>query len=120
MTPVRNPTTSSEEAYNEAQRKTRVRVEQTFGVLKMRFRCLQRYRTLHFAPDRASRIITACAILHNMCHKYNTPEPEYEDEPESHEGNGVEEFGVDSDEPLDLTLVNRGLHRRGQIIRQYF
>lgn len=120
MTPVRSPATRSEEAYNEAHRKTRVRVEQTFGVLKMRFRCLQRYRTLHFSPDRASNIITACAILHNMCHKYNTPDPVYEEEQDSHEDNSAEDVDVDLDEPDQLSLVSRGLYRRSQIIRQYF
>ncbi|XP_064468256.1 putative nuclease HARBI1 [Ornithodoros turicata] len=120
MTPVRSPATSSEEAYNEAHRKTRVRVEQTFGVLKMRFRCLQRYRTLHFSPDRASNIITACGILHNMCHKYNTPEPAYEEEPENYEDNSAGALDIDIDEADDLSVVTRGLSRRSQIIRQYF
>ncbi|XP_077489680.1 uncharacterized protein LOC144100711 [Amblyomma americanum] len=37
------------------------------GVLKSRFRCLQRYRTLHYEPERAMVIIAFCAALHNIC-----------------------------------------------------
>ncbi|XP_064462036.1 putative nuclease HARBI1 [Ornithodoros turicata] len=74
MTPVRTPTTQEEEDYNDAHSRTRVRIEHCFGMLKMRFRCLQRYRTLHFAPDRSCKIINACVVLHNMCITYNTPQ----------------------------------------------
>ncbi|XP_064461550.1 putative nuclease HARBI1 [Ornithodoros turicata] len=120
MTPVRNPATQKEEAYNEAHRKTRVRVEQCFGVLKMRFRCLQRYRTLHFSPDRAANIITACAILHNICQKYNIPDPS-DEEVDDQEGTNEDNFDVDLiEEPLEASLISRGLHRRSHIISQYF
>ncbi|XP_064487717.1 putative nuclease HARBI1 [Ornithodoros turicata] len=74
MTPVRTPTTQEEEDYNDTHSRTRVRIEHCFGMLKMRFRCLQRYRTLHFAPDRSCNIINACVVLHNMCIAYNTPQ----------------------------------------------
>ncbi|XP_077512050.1 uncharacterized protein LOC144122989 isoform X1 [Amblyomma americanum] len=42
-------------------------VERCVGVPKSRFRCLQRYRTLHYEPERAVVIIAACAALHNIC-----------------------------------------------------
>ena len=38
MTPVRNATTAAEEQHNIAHTKTRVTIEQTFGILKSRFR----------------------------------------------------------------------------------
>ncbi|XP_064470212.1 putative nuclease HARBI1 [Ornithodoros turicata] len=60
MTPVRTSTTQEEIDYNDAHSRTRVRIEHCFGMLKMRFRCLQRYRTLHFAPERSFNIINAC------------------------------------------------------------
>ncbi|XP_064469994.1 putative nuclease HARBI1 [Ornithodoros turicata] len=120
LTPVRNPTTGGEEAYNEAHRKTRVRVEQCFGVLKMRFRCLQRYRTLHFSPDRTSNIVTACTILHNMCIKHNVPEPSGEEE-EGNEGSSADSSDIDiPDVPEEGSLLSRGLYKRNEIIRQYF
>ncbi|XP_075553889.1 uncharacterized protein LOC142586892 [Dermacentor variabilis] len=41
-------------------------VERGIGVLKSRFRCLQRYRTQLYNPDRTATIIAACAALHNI------------------------------------------------------
>ncbi|XP_064476102.1 putative nuclease HARBI1 [Ornithodoros turicata] len=98
MTPVRSPTNPEETAYNTAHTKTRCCIERCFGVLKMRFRCLQRYRTLHFAPDRSCNIITACCILHNLCLAYNMNAPtegtesgESEDGEEEHARQSFEE-----------------------------
>ncbi|XP_077507094.1 uncharacterized protein LOC144116251 [Amblyomma americanum] len=42
-------------------------VERTIGVLKSQFRCLQRYRALHYEPEVAAKIVVACAVLHNVC-----------------------------------------------------
>ncbi|KAH7959253.1 hypothetical protein HPB49_009681 [Dermacentor silvarum] len=42
-------------------------VERCIGLLKSRFRCHQRYRALHYEPDRAANIVAACAVLHNLC-----------------------------------------------------
>lgn len=42
-------------------------VERCIGLLKSRFRCLQRYRALHYEPERAANIVAACAVLHNLC-----------------------------------------------------
>ncbi|XP_072142665.1 putative nuclease HARBI1 [Dermacentor andersoni] len=42
-------------------------VERCIGLLKSRFRCLQRYRALHYEPDRTANIVAACAVLHNLC-----------------------------------------------------
>ncbi|KAH6931421.1 hypothetical protein HPB50_024389 [Hyalomma asiaticum] len=41
-------------------------VGRCIGVLKSRFRCLQRYRALLYKPDRAAGIVSACAALHNI------------------------------------------------------
>lgn len=53
--------------YNAAHSKGRCVIERVNGILKSRFRCLLRHRTLHYAPEMAGLIINACAILHNMC-----------------------------------------------------
>lgn len=116
MTPVRSPATEAERKYNEAHCRTRVRVEQAFGVLKMRFRCLQRYRTLHFAPDRAANIVTACAILHNICQKYNISGDNYESEMEERSG-GEEEENPPEDEVGD---PSSGIATRNNIIAAYY
>ncbi|KAH7960968.1 hypothetical protein HPB49_003038 [Dermacentor silvarum] len=42
-------------------------VESCIGLLKSRFCCLQRYRTLLYEQDRAANIVAACAVLHNLC-----------------------------------------------------
>ncbi|XP_077506154.1 uncharacterized protein LOC144115606 [Amblyomma americanum] len=58
---------TAEGQYNAAHASMRCVVERCIGVLKSRFRCLQRYRTLHYEPERAVVIIAACAALHNIC-----------------------------------------------------
>ncbi|XP_064486977.1 putative nuclease HARBI1 [Ornithodoros turicata] len=122
MTPVHNPTTQKEESYNDAHRKTRACTEQCFGLLKKRFRCLQCCRSLHFSPDRSSNIITACAILHNMCLKYSIPDPSGEVQGEDNrEGSDEEDFDEDFlDEPEEASIIARALCKRSQIISQCF
>nr|XP_054934389.1 putative nuclease HARBI1 [Dermacentor andersoni] len=58
--------TSSEGHYNQEHASMRNVVERCIGVLKSKFRCLQRFRTLLYSPDRAARIIYACVALHNI------------------------------------------------------
>ncbi|XP_064467859.1 putative nuclease HARBI1 [Ornithodoros turicata] len=119
LTPVRSPATQKDQAYNKAHCKTRVRIEQCFGVLKMRFRCLHRYRTLHFAPDRACNIITACAVLHTICIDYNLQDPEHEDE-----GSDPDPPAAPEDEWDDVensaSLTAQAVHRRQQVVNRYF
>lgn len=50
-------------------------MERCIGVLKKRFRCLLRYRTLEYTSEKAGHIINACAVLHNMCLRANLPDP---------------------------------------------
>lgn len=76
LTPVLNPSNPHEEAYNDAHAKTRAPIERAFGVLKMRFRCIDRSGgTLLFRPERACGIVTACVVLHNICIKNNVHVP---------------------------------------------
>ena len=58
-----NPAPGLQTAFNLAHSRTRVKVEQTFGILKSRFQCL---RGLRVCPERACDIIVACAVLHNI------------------------------------------------------
>ena len=44
--------------------KTRVIIEQTFGVLKRRFACL--HYGIRLNPERACETVVACAVLHNF------------------------------------------------------
>lgn len=46
----------------------------------MLFRCLLKDRTLHYKPEKASLIINACIVLHNICIANYVPLHEDEDE----------------------------------------
>lgn len=50
-------------SYNEALLKTRVLVEQTFGILKRRFPCLS--YGLRVSPDAACEVVSSCVVQHN-------------------------------------------------------
>ncbi|XP_047021401.1 putative nuclease HARBI1 [Helicoverpa armigera] len=65
--------------YTAVHGKTRVAIENTFGRLKNRWRCLCKDRTLHYGPEKCAKIITACSVLHNLALKFNVPEPEPEE-----------------------------------------
>lgn len=56
-----------EEHFNIAYTSTRSEVERCIGILKSRFRYLQRHRTLHYSPRKAGTILAACVALHNLC-----------------------------------------------------
>ncbi|KAH6920657.1 hypothetical protein HPB50_028357 [Hyalomma asiaticum] len=75
MTPVPgNPAPGTPEAeYNKEHASMRNVVERCIGVLKSRFRCLQRYRALLYKPDRAAGIVSACAALHNIALEAGEP-----------------------------------------------
>ncbi|XP_037874020.1 putative nuclease HARBI1 [Bombyx mori] len=62
--------------YTAVHGRTRVAIENTFGRLKNRWRCLCKDRTLHYAPVKCAKIITACCVLHNLAIEFNVPEPE--------------------------------------------
>ena len=66
MTPVPNPTTEAERRYNLAHARTRVAVENAFGLLKMRFPVLLTGLRLK-RVERSVAVIRACFALHNLC-----------------------------------------------------
>ena len=72
MTPYGDPQTPSEACFNRALSTCRVKIEMTFGVIQARFNCLCGLRV---KPERASQIITACVVLHNIAtiRKERTP-----------------------------------------------
>ncbi|GBP93357.1 Putative nuclease HARBI1 [Eumeta japonica] len=76
QTPVANVRANTPEGrYNKAFKYARANIERCNGILKMRFRCLLKHRVLHYAPEKASQIINACVVLHNMCIRNNVPMP---------------------------------------------
>jgi len=81
LTPYPDAQPGTQEAFfNQRHSSTRNTVERCIGVLKKRFRCLLRYRTLEYTPEKAGEIINACAVLHNMCIRANVPDPSELDE----------------------------------------
>ncbi|XP_046346885.2 putative nuclease HARBI1 [Haliotis rufescens] len=64
LTPLLNPTNRAEERYNGSLCRTRVLIEQTFGVLKRRFQCL--HNELRATPRQAVTYVVACVVLHNL------------------------------------------------------
>ncbi|KNE86487.1 hypothetical protein PSTG_20152, partial [Puccinia striiformis f. sp. tritici PST-78] len=84
LTPYKNTTQNSPESlFNSQFTKARCCVENVFGVLKGRFRCLLAARELHYSPSKASLITNVCCALHNICvlHKVEMPPmPDLQDE----------------------------------------
>lgn len=56
--------TAQQLRYNKAHKKSRVIIEQSFGVLKRRFAILK--SSLRVKPKFGSQIIVACCALHNL------------------------------------------------------
>ncbi|KOB71629.1 Uncharacterized protein OBRU01_10895 [Operophtera brumata] len=77
MTPYLNVAADSVEgSYNKKQITTCVTIENTFGRLKNRWRCLCKDRVLHYKPAKCAQIIEACCVLHNIALNFGVPEPE--------------------------------------------
>uniref|UniRef100_A0A8C5QMX2 Putative nuclease HARBI1 n=1 Tax=Leptobrachium leishanense TaxID=445787 RepID=A0A8C5QMX2_9ANUR len=67
MTPLQVPSSSPEYRYNMAHSATHSVMERTQRALRLRFRCLDGSKaTLQYSPEKASQIILACCILHNI------------------------------------------------------
>lgn len=65
MPPIRrNPDDPTEQRFNSAHKRTRRIIENSFGILKERFPCLNHLR---LSPHRAGIVVIACATLHNLC-----------------------------------------------------
>ncbi|KAJ8914147.1 hypothetical protein NQ315_016225 [Exocentrus adspersus] len=75
MTPILDAVPGSpEDRFNNRHRTTRATIERCNDVLKLRFRCLLKHRTLHYEPEKSSKIINACSVLHNICIDRNVPQ----------------------------------------------
>ena len=98
----------------------------------MRFRCLTRQRHLMYLPPKCASIITACAILHNMCRDANDskdlPNPDDDcisdlDESDSeNENDEVQHPAISIPPPhvqhiLNATAFQRGRHNQRRVSR---
>lgn len=64
MTLYLNPQTNAHQRFNAFLCGTRVLIEQSFGILKRMFSCLQ--GILRTTPEQAVGYVVACVILHNL------------------------------------------------------
>lgn len=109
MTPYNNTDdVRHKEKFNAALCRTRVLIEQTFGILKRRFPCLS--FGLRTNPTRACKYIVACVILHNIgIYKHDIVI------------NDVEELTIQGpDMQPPQFLVNNGFGIRDVIAQTYF
>ncbi|XP_058122783.1 putative nuclease HARBI1 [Anopheles ziemanni] len=75
--PFRNPDPDTpESSFNLKHSRGRSIIEQTFGSLKNRFRCILGARQLHYAPPKCVKIVNVCCALHNLCIRAGLPEIE--------------------------------------------
>ncbi|KAM7299979.1 putative nuclease HARBI1 [Ixodes scapularis] len=107
--------------FNKAHSSIRSVVERCIGLLKNRFRCLQRHRALYYHPSTATAIISACAVLHNICLASSKPEPESDSDPEESElesepSSEGPALGPERLAPAGLPV---GLSDRGRALRQH-
>ena len=67
MVPVIDARPNSPAAiYTDLLTHIRVYIEQTFGRVKHIWQCINHERTLCYEPEKAVKIITACAVLYNF------------------------------------------------------
>ncbi|KAJ1170905.1 hypothetical protein NDU88_002776 [Pleurodeles waltl] len=115
LSPVRNARTMAEECYNEAHGRTRRIIEQTFGLVKARFRCLHLTGgPLCYSPKKVCQIIMACCMLHNLALRRHVP---FLQEKEAEDG------GVAAVDPVDNDNEEAGDEdedNRTAVIQQYF
>ncbi|XP_032457246.1 putative nuclease HARBI1 [Nasonia vitripennis] len=102
---------SPEFRYSYRVRKTRCRIEQTFGIWKQVFRCINGDRSLHYTPEFSSQIVLASAVLYNYLRHQGMPMPV------PLRNNQAREFPVG--DFVDDDYI-QGLHVRRNIIMNYF
>lgn len=67
LTPILNAEEGSAEAvYTNEHARTRCIAERTFGIMTGVFLAIKRARKLYYQPRKVSKIIMACAVLHNF------------------------------------------------------
>jgi len=103
MTPLPHyPEGTRQFEYTKNLCKARNVVERFFGVFKSVWRCLSYQRVLMYAPDKAGRIVNACATLNNMRIHYNLQIPEEELAIEV-----IEQIGQNINDNLELPYIDQ-------------
>ncbi|KAK4307202.1 hypothetical protein Pmani_021018 [Petrolisthes manimaculis] len=114
LTPYLRPAEREyQEAFNRAHKKTRSVVERGIGQLKRRFHVL--HDEIRVNPQKASKIIMACGILHNICKQRNIPLDDDENEEDVDDPNVEEVF-----QPVPGGPVADGALFRENVARNHF
>lgn len=67
ITPYVTPETRCAMSFNRRHSEARSVIQQTLGMLKMRFRCLDKSGgTLQYSPQKVGAFFVACCVLHNI------------------------------------------------------
>ncbi|CAH1977922.1 unnamed protein product [Acanthoscelides obtectus] len=113
------PQDTPESRFNKKIKHIRVSIEQCFGLLKNRFRCLLKDRVLHYAPKTCAKIVNSCAVLHNLCLENNIPL--YNDQEDVGDGNNFSDALAEERGNLPHNnFLERGRHIRNFLARTYF
>ncbi|XP_013383007.1 putative nuclease HARBI1 [Lingula anatina] len=104
LTPFHNPAPGPQTNYNRSHCRTRVTIEQTNGILKARFPCLN---FLRLTPERSITVISTCVILNNIARRVNDnfPPPQI-----------VNQIQL----PPPVPVQNDGFAMRDGVVRAYF
>nr|CAI5865199.1 unnamed protein product [Callosobruchus analis] len=70
------PNNTPQGRYNSHLRRARNSVEKVNGVLKGRFKCILKHRTLNYDPIKSGKIINTCVVLHNVALHFNVAPPD--------------------------------------------
>lgn len=81
-------------------------------------------RTLHYHPEKATAIINACVVLHNICITYNVPEYTFEEQVEYdmgiyHEHSEVENNGAATNNNQEHRNLMLGRQQRNRIVQLF-
>lgn len=82
-----------------------------------------KHRVLHYSPVKASKIINACVILHNICIENNVIEPIFDDLNIEDEDLGLFENNNNVNDEQMRTVnpqLVAGREMQRQIIQRYF
>ncbi|VDI37838.1 Hypothetical predicted protein [Mytilus galloprovincialis] len=109
MTPYRSPADNCQGNLNRALCRTRVLIEQTFGILKRRFNCL--HDGLRTTPEQSIKYVTSCVILHDIGINHN----------DIIINNNIEELAIaDCTGCINMNPTFDGTAKRNDIARQFF
>ncbi|XP_069759287.1 putative nuclease HARBI1 [Narcine bancroftii] len=130
LTPIRSPRSSAHRNYNRSHRATRRLLQNAIKVLKMRFRCLDRSGgTLQYSPERVSRFVVVCCMLHNLAIMRGQPLPndqqqlDNEDDFDDDEEDDKEQEGEEEEQEMEDHHQGRALSARtirARLIAQRF